>query len=276
MKLAVSNIGWTRAEDATILPRLAAAGAEAVEVAPGRLFDDPAAAGPEEAARIRAAHAAAGLPLVSMQALLFGRPDLALFEKGEAGAAALADHLERIIALAGTLGCRPLVFGSPGNRRRGALDGAAARAAARPVLTRLAAAAAAAGSVLCLEPNARTYGCDFVTTLAEAAEMVQAVAHPGLALVADSGNMMLEGEAPAALRPHAGLLAHLHLSAPHLGPVAPHASFATELIAVARGDGYDGLVTLEMRPGSGSDPTEDLLRATDLLAGLVSGRGREV
>lgn len=276
MRLAVSNIGWTRAEDATILPRLAAAGAEAVEVAPGRLFDDPASVGPGAAAQARAAHEAAGLPVVSMQALLFGRPGLALVEGGAEGGAALAEYLERIIALAGALGCRPLVFGSPGNRRRGGLDPSAALAAARPVLARLGEAAAGAGAVLCLEPNARAYGCDFLTTLGEAAEAVRTVAHPGVALVADSGNMMLECEAPAALRPHAGLLAHLHVSAPQLGPVAPHAAFAAELIAVARGEGYDGIVTLEMRPGTGDDPAADLLRATEMLSRLISASGREV
>jgi sugar phosphate isomerase/epimerase len=189
---------------------------------------------------------------------------------------ALAAYLERIIALAAALGCGPLVFGSPGNRRRGALDSAAALAAARPVLAQLGEAAAAAGTVLCLEPNARAYGCDFLTSLAEAAAAVRAVAHPGVALVADSGNMMLEGEAPAALRPCAGVMAHLHISAPQLGPVAPHAAFVAEVIAIARGAGYSGIVTLEMRPGTTDDPAADLLRATEMLSDLLATSGREV
>ena len=40
MKLAVSNIAWTEADDAEVLPRLRDAGVEALEVAPGRVFAD--------------------------------------------------------------------------------------------------------------------------------------------------------------------------------------------------------------------------------------------
>lgn len=276
MRLLVSNIGWTAAEDGTILPRLRAAGAEGIEVAPGRLVPEPAAPPPGAAAAIRAAHAAAGLPVRAMQALLFGRPDLALFG-GPAAEAALLAHLGPVIAFAGALGCGPLVFGAPGNRRRGALDPAAAAAAALGPLRRIGDLAQAAGTVLCLEPNARAYGCDFMTRLDEAAAVAAAAAHPGIGLVADTGNMMLEDEPPAALAPHAGRIAHLHVSAPQLGPVAPHRAFVAEAIAIARDAGYAGSVTLEMRPGGGAeggaDPAAALLRATALLAGLLARPG---
>ena len=64
--------------------------------------------------------------------------------------------------------------------------------------------------------------------------------------------------------------AHLHLSAPQLGPVHAEAAYVQEVIARLRGHGYDGSVTLEMRPGSGDAPLDDLLRAADLISGLIA------
>ena len=80
MRLAVSNIGWTEAEDATILPRLRDAGADAVEVAPGRIFADVSGATVAQAEAVGADYRTAGLPIVSMQALLFGRPGVIFAE----------------------------------------------------------------------------------------------------------------------------------------------------------------------------------------------------
>ena len=244
----MSNIGWSAAEDASILPELAAAGADSVEVAPGRLFRDVGAATGAEARAVAAAFRAAGLPVVSMQALLFGRADLTLF--GPPGAqVAFEDYLGHVVGLAGALGCGPLVFGSPKNRLKGTRPLADAIAEAAPVVRRLGARAEAAGAVFCIEANAPGYGCDFLGTLAEAAEMVAAADHPGVGLVVDTGNMMMAGEAPAAVDDVAARITHFHASAPELGPVATHEGYIADVLARARAGGYDGIVTLEMRSG---------------------------
>jgi D-psicose/D-tagatose/L-ribulose 3-epimerase len=268
MKLAASMIGWTAAEDAWILPRLCDAGVEAVEAAPTRVFADPSAATLSEALEVGARLRAAGLPVVSMQSLLFGRPDLRLFGSPEE-VRALVEHLGRIIALAGTLGCGPLVFGSPRNRLRGGRSFADAQAEAVPTLRTIAAMARDAGTIFCLEANAANYGCDFMNVLSEAGDVVEAVDEPGIGQVVDTGNMMMEGELPSAISAVRAHMRHVHVSAPQLGPVADHKDYVTEVVSVLKDVGYDGVVTLEMRPGDGSDPTANLLRAAAMLRGLI-------
>lgn len=268
MRLAVSNIGWTEAEDATILPRLRDAGVEAIEVAPGRIFADVPGATAAEAKAIGARYRDAGLPIVSMQALLFGRPELTLFGTAEE-VQPLLDHLSHVIKLAGALGCGPLVFGSPRNRLKGERSFAAARDEAVPVLRRIGAMAEASGTVFCLEANAADYGCDFMTRLAEAGDVAAAAGHPGVGQVADTGNMIMMGEEPEAIRPVAPHVRHVHVSAPQLGPVADVVAFVERVMPVLRDVGYDSVVTVEMRPGDGDDPTSELFRAVDLLRGLI-------
>lgn len=268
MKLAVSNIGWTAAEDATIAPLLLEAGAEAIEVAPGRIFDDPALATVVDAQAVSKLWSARGLPIVSMQALLFGQTELRLFGD-EATQAAHETYLSHIIKLAGPLGCGPLVYGSPKNRTKGDMSFTQAKVAVRPALRRIGDIAQANGTTFCLEANATGYGCDFMTKLSEAGAVAQAADHSAIAMVADTGNMLMEHEDPSELTKLTDQIQHLHISAPQLGPVLEHSAYVSEVFKTMSGLGYDGSVTLEMRPGDGTKPLENLLRATSFLRNLI-------
>lgn len=268
MKLAVSNIGWAANADATIAGRLVGAGAEAIEVAPGRIFDDLAQARVADAMRAADLWAKRGLSVVSMQALLFGQPDLRLF--GDlADRYALMDHLRHILTLAGALGCGPLVFGSPRNRLKGERSFAQARDAAVGIFREIGDLAAGTRTVFCLEANARAYGCDFMTVLAEAIEVVAAVDHPAVRLVVDTGNMALEGEPPRMAADAVPYTAHFHMSAPQLAPIAPHAAFIGTVLAELRRGGYDGVATVEVRAGDGSAAEDDLVASVRAARAMI-------
>ncbi len=246
-----------------IVPALRAAGATAIEVAPGRVFPYLATATLAEARAFARDWSGRGLPPLSMQALLFGRPDLHLLQ-GADEAARLVDYLGHVIGLAGALGCGPLVFGSPRNRLRGDLDFAAACERAVPVFRALGDLCAKAATTLCLEANAKDYGCDFMTTLAEAAAVVRAVDHPRVGLVVDTGNMIMEGEEAEAVLPVLDLVRHVHVSAPRLGDPAAHMPLIRDVMARLRAGGYAGQVTLEMLPPADGSPS-----VADSLLGLA-------
>lgn len=246
MKLAVSNIAWSDSEDADISDELKAAGADALEVAPGRLHPSPVAATASEAAEIRAIWQGRGLAIVSMQSLLFGRPDLTLFAEPE-GRKAFVRYLGDMLRFAGALGAGPLVFGSPKNRLKDGLNFAEARDRAVPIFREIGDLAQAANTVFCLEANAKEYGCDFMTRLDEAAEVAAATAHPAIGLVVDTGNMELAGDRPERVAEYAELVRHLHLSRPQLAPLNPEDDFPRQVLNALREAGYDGIATVEMR-----------------------------
>jgi sugar phosphate isomerase/epimerase len=264
VKLAVSNIAWSEESDALIAGRLLSAGAVAIEVAPGRL-GYPAI----DAETSRQIWSARGLPIVSMQSLLFGIAGAALFDTEERRQN-LVDALSSVIAYAGTLGCGPLVFGSPGNRVRGEISFAAALAIAAPVFNALGEQAAAAGCTLCIEANAPSYGCDFVTTLAEAATLVDAIDHPAVGMMVDTGNMALAGDKLADLDTVAGRIRHFHISVPQLAPVDEDADLARRVVELLRSHGYDGIATVEMRAVRG-DEIDAVARAVEVVRGWIDG-----
>jgi sugar phosphate isomerase/epimerase len=245
MRLAVSSIAWPAGADGEARAILRQEGAGGVELALTKVWPEPLEASPAEVAHYRGEWEACGLPVVALQALLFGKPHLTLFGSPAARRAAL-DYLTGIIRQAGRLGAHALVFGSPGNRKRGSLDPAVAREVAVPFFRELGEVARGQGVTLCLEPNPPEYGCDFATTAAEAALVVDAVGSAGFGLHLDTGAMTLAGVRPPALRTAVGRCRHFHVSTPFLAGVpggnVAHAEFAAAL----REEGYTGWVSIEM------------------------------
>lgn len=247
MRVVVSNLAWDPEEDEAAAAVLSRHGVTGIEVAPTKRWPDPSGATTDEIEAYRRGWSDVGLPIVSMQSLLFGRPDLTLFDS-EAAREAFTAYLEAIIELGRGLGAGPLVFGSPKNRLRGSLSLDDAQATSAPVFARLGRAAAALGSCFCIEPNPVDYGCDFITTAAAGAALVRVVGEPGFGLHLDSGGMTLAGDdLPQAISGSLDVLRHFHCSEPGLAPAGSTGRVDHEGAARAlRDGGYEGLVSVEM------------------------------
>lgn len=252
MRLAVSDIAWAHAQDPGALDELARLGVDGVEVAPTIVWPGWDGATPAAAARYRREVEARGLTCSSMQAILFGRPDLTLFGD-DSVFRNLRAHLAEIAGLAATLGAGAVVFGAPANRARGALDPASAMRLAAERFAAIGDDFAASGVVLCIEPNPPEYGCDFVTTAAEAVELARLADSAGFGVHLDAGALVLSGADVAdAIGSSAAALRHFHISQPHLGtfddPEPAHPAIGEALRSVT----YRGWYAIEMRsPGEG-------------------------
>lgn len=74
--------------------------------------------------------------------------------------------------------------------------------------------------VICLEPNPTCYGANFMVGSVETAELVKYVAHPAIRMQWDTGAVTLNQENPVeVLQQYSRLIAHIHLSEPHLQPL---------------------------------------------------------
>lgn len=248
--LSASNIAWDSRDDAAVAELLRAEGFTGVEIAPTVRWAAPLDVPAADVAAYREWWEERGLPIVALQSLLYGRPDLVLFGP-EPARRALVEYLIGIIELAAQLGARALVFGSPANRRRGPMPMAEAIEIAVEFFREVGTVAAAHGTVLCLEPNPPEYGCDFITTTAAAVAMVERVGSAGVMVQGDLGAMTIVSDPPATAIALAGVsLAHFHASEPDLAElgstpsgVGPHEDAARAL----HERGYDGWVSIEMR-----------------------------
>lgn len=219
MRLAISNIAWDISEDASVADLLGKFGVDAVDVAPGKYFPDPASAKDEDIAKVRRWWADHGIEITGMQALLFGTKGLNIFGDRKVQEAML-DHLRAVCRIGAGLGATRLVFGSPKNRDRTGLNDAQALDQAVSFFRRLGTAAQEHGVIVCLEPNPTRYGANFMTTSAETAHVVAAVGHGAIRMQFDTGALTINGESPeAVLESSARLIGHVHASEPDLVPL---------------------------------------------------------
>jgi sugar phosphate isomerase/epimerase len=265
MRVAVSSIAWTWEQAETLRSLLLSHGADGVEASPG-LFEKPLAeVSPREALELRRFWEGNGLPFVAMQGLFFNAPPMSLFGSS-AERAAMAAYLRKVFVIAGKLGAGPLVFGSPRNRRAGALNSERAFALAADFFSSLAPAALDQGCVLCIEANAREYGCDFITRHAEAVRLTKAVGRKGFGFHLDTGVMQMNGETPeetgAMLKKENLAPAHVHVSQPFLAPVGDmDPDFHGRMRAVLQSAAYQGVVSIEMKAPARSAETPGQLVA---------------
>jgi D-psicose/D-tagatose/L-ribulose 3-epimerase len=268
-RLAISNIAWEPDEDDAIADVLRRAGVTGVELAPTKWRERPFEASAADVAAYRRSWEDRGLRVVSLQSLLFGRPDLQLFGD-DATRAALSDFLRRIIDFGAALGAHALVFGSPKNRLRGTLTIAEAADIAAPFLRELGEHADQRGIAFCIEANPPEYGCDFVTTTSEAIALCARVDHPRVRINADLGGMTMAGEhVSRSIHSANDLIAHMHASEPHLVELGSAAAGADHSAAARalKEIGYGGWLSIEMRAWAGGGNVAAVQRALRLAKG---------
>lgn len=219
MRLAISNIAWDIAEDNSVANLLTKFSIDAIDVAPGKYFPEPANAKDEDIANVRQWWVDHGIEITGMQALLFGTTGLNVFGERKSQEAML-EHLRAIFRIGAGLGATRLVFGSPKNRDRSGLSDTQALEQAVSFFRRLGNAAQEYGVIVCLEPNPTCYGANFMTTAEETAQVVSAVGHGAIRMQFDSGALMISHEVPeVVLERSGGLIGHIHASEPDLLPL---------------------------------------------------------
>ena len=247
MKISISNIAWQNPEEEGIADLMQTLGIRGVEVAPTKIWSSPLTASNGEIAEYKKFWNARGIEIVSLQALLYGRSNLKIFESAE-NRKETRDYLTGIIQLGEKLGVRVLVFGSPKNRRVENLKPKEAERIARDFFFEMGEIAKKHNVTLCIEPNPILYSCNFVNTSTQGLELVKAVGHEGFGLHLDAAGMTLsEEEIEPAIAKCVDRICHFHISEPYLATVGTgiveHRRFAK---ALKQGN-YQGWTSVEMK-----------------------------
>lgn len=251
-RLALTNLAWDPVDDAEVAALLRQHGIGAIDIAPSKYFADPTRATPADIRRLRQWWEGQGIRLAGMQSLLHGMQGLNLFGPPDVQQRML-DVLRAVCDIGAGLGASRLVFGSPANRDRSALDDRQTRAVALDFFGRLGDVAAAAGVLICVEAAAAHYGSNFLTDTASSIELVRTLAHPALAITLDTANLHMNGESIDSVLPaHADLIGHIHASEKDLVALGdgsvPHAAMGEAI----RRHLPDALVCVEiLKPRSG-------------------------
>lgn len=245
MKLAVSNIAWPIEKEAECLQIMKQHGFNYLEVAPTKYWPDLTQVTPSQITERRQIIEQSGLSVCSAQALLFGRPELSIFGDDRVKNETV-DYLKMVIDICSALGAQRLVFGSPKNRLKAGRTFDQAKFEAAEVFRTLGDYCVRKNVILCIEPNSKKYGCDFVTNVDEAIAVVDAVKSSGFGLHLDTGNMLMEGDDfTQCFLKSVDLVRHFHISAPYLKPIQNVNDDFDELVWLEIG-GLQVVKTVEM------------------------------
>lgn len=269
MKLAISNLAWDKRDDIKVAPILQYLGIEAVEIAPTKVWQNPAEARDDEIQEYRYFWESHGIRIIAMQSLLFGRPELTIFGNSNVRRLTIT-YLSKIIKLANKLGARYLVFGSPKNRQVSTLPTEEIESIAVSFFRELGEISARHDVFFCIEPNPRKlYGCNFITTAKEGIDLVKKVNNPGFRLHLDSACMTLAGDhISKSIQAASSYLSHFHASEPLLAEIdfgeVKHQEFSQAL----RLSGYSGHVSVETKPAKGEPVDTVIMRVMEKVKSL--------
>ena len=186
MKIALCNEVVRDLEFAEQCAFAAELGYDGIELAPFTLGEEPHLISAEERARLRRAASDAGIAIVSLHWLLVTPAGLSINGPDQAVRRRTVEVIERLIELAHDVGATALVHGSPAQRQVTPDDDAGdAWQRARETFAAIAPAAEAAGVDYCLEPLAPRE-TNFINTITQAVELVEAVASPAFCTMIDT------------------------------------------------------------------------------------------
>lgn len=279
MKFSVSNIAWPTSKRSEAYALLKSYGIRGLEIAPALFLHEssnPFAPSPEQIAVACDLAQDAGLELVSMQSLLFGVSDAALFED-VAALDRFCAGMHSAIALAQRLNIPNLVFGSPLQRNiPSSFSPGQAESRALTIFRRLGDEALAAGTKLGMEFNPQIYGTNFLNTGDEALSFVQKVDHPAISLILDIGAMHINGDFDQ-IEEFAGKasskISHVHLSEPRLAPAPADSLQAARVISALLDVGYDGWFSIEMKK-TPENSLQELEKSIRILLEATEGQAR--
>ena len=247
MRYAICNetfVGW---DHGRICSYVAGLGYTGLEIAPFMLAGRITDVSTETRREMKSQADDCGLQLIGLHWLLAKTTGLILTSDDPRVRAATADYLVELARCAADLGGDMLILGSPAQRR--IPEGATLEQAtdyALDTLSRAAPGIADHGVKLLLEPLSPP-DANFMTTAAEAVELMRRLDHPAFRLHLDVKAMSTETfSVPELIHQHKDVLHHFHANDPNLrGPGFGKTDFVP-IFAALREIEYKGWVSVEV------------------------------
>jgi sugar phosphate isomerase/epimerase len=219
MRISISNLAWDISEDLDVLSLLKEFQVDAIDIAPGKYFPEPAKATTADIVAVKTWWKEQGVDIIGMQSLLFGTTGLNVFGS-QAVQEKLLAHLADICRIGSVLGLLVWSSGSPKNRDCSGLSAAETERVAQTFFRKLGDIAADQGVIVCLEPNPAVYGANFMTTSNETCNVVTGIAHPNIKMQLDTGAVIINQESIGAVVAQAkDVIGHVHISEAQLATV---------------------------------------------------------
>jgi sugar phosphate isomerase/epimerase len=132
-----------------------------------------------------------GINIYSFQSITYGLNNLNIFDENTKEQ--LLDHLKKVIDIGIQYGVNVFVFGCPRNRKVLNNDKNNDKIFC-DFFRELGDYIGDKNLKICIEPNSKQYGCNYINTIKEAGELVNKINHPNIKIMVDIGNASMEND----------------------------------------------------------------------------------
>jgi len=258
MNISISSIAWDVEFDQDIAKTLNAYGVNYVDLTPSRYCEDIFKVTDANLAKIKSWWNSQKIYVYGMQSLLYTAGKVNLFNLDQQKS--ILEYLDRVCYISQGLGAKKLTFGSPKNRDKLSLSNIEAIDIATTFFYKLGDIAKKYDVVVCLEPNPKIYGSNFMINHDEAALIVKQVSHDFIGLQLDTGAIFINKEDITKItKDHSDIIKHIHLSEPMLASINIHNLDHKKVSHQIRADFPNSVITIEMLK-SGQDDQLNVIR----------------
>ena len=245
MKLAISNIAWENYKDSEILKLLHEYKVSGIELAPTKVWPEWKNITKESIQNLKNFIDNEGLEIPAMQAILFGKPELELFNTQTHQK--FFDHFKLLSELAYELETNVLVFGAPKNRRRNQISVCEADEIAIDFFAKVGDILGESNTNLVIENNPVEYMCDYLTNVRDIENIVSKINSKNVKVHLDSAGIHMCGGEIEDIITSSKNFAHYHISEPMLNPIHEQKVEHFKALNALKQMKYTGWVSIEMK-----------------------------
>lgn len=243
MKLAISNIAWSKEQDQEMYKFLLNNAIENLEIAPTRIIEENPYDNLPGAIKITAKlNSKYGLKICSMQSIMYGRQEKIFGSIDEKQS--ITNYIKKAITFAQKINCGNLVFGSPKNR---CTDENFDEQQAINFFKEIGDYAYNHNCVIAMEANPKIYGTNFINTTEEAISLIKKVDSKGFLLNLDIGTVIENNENTKFINDdNVKFINHVHISMPYLVNIDTDNDKIKEVLNKLKKVGYKKFVSIEI------------------------------
>lgn len=178
------------------------------------------------------------IKVYSLQSLTYGIDNMHIFENTDF----FIKHMTNVINIAKKNNIRVLVFGCPKNRYIKTSDDKNHFINIFRVLGDLCTP----DIFICIEPNAKEYGCNFINNINEAGEIVTEINHNNIKMMIDSGNIIMENDNIFDIYKYKDYIYNVDFSMPYMNKFI-QMGYHSEIKNILNSFNYKYKINLEMR-----------------------------
>jgi sugar phosphate isomerase/epimerase len=235
--LSISNIAWAYSQTDDILKLLKRFGITCLEIAPTKM-----ASWDSIDNTLLTSALLKPCTYTSCKSIFFNT-SITLFENPDT----FIEHYRKVASICRTLGIKTVVFGSPKQRHIGNHD----IMCIVPIFREIATISKEHNLLFCIEPNAKDYGCTWLTTISDVLQFIRIIDRDTIKLNLDTGNYLMEQDVFIFDNDTVSYIGNIQVSNRHLQPLCDinttDMTITKNLIKNITDLEWNGTVSLEMR-----------------------------